>query len=137
MERPITGLKIALAEDDLNLQKTYVAMLQRLGHVVICAASNGAELLERCRDQQLDVVLLDLEMPVLDGLSAAEDVSSQGVPVVLVSGHQDAAQVVLESEPIAARVLKPVTIDELQRALELAIASKGGSSSKSPSDEKA
>ncbi len=123
-EKPSTSLCIALAEDDANLRKTYVAMLKRLGHAVPCAAANGVELLETYQEHEIDLVLVDLEMPVLDGLVVAEEISKNGIPVVLVSGHPDAEEIVVECEPIATRVMKPVTIDELQRAIAIALTKK-------------
>jgi CheY-like chemotaxis protein len=39
-------IRIAIAEDEPDLRKTFVAQLEKLGHTVICAAANGAELLE-------------------------------------------------------------------------------------------
>jgi two-component system, response regulator PdtaR len=118
-----SGIRIAVAEDDINLRKTYVAMLQSLGHRVVCAAANGAELLERCFDQDLDLVLVDLDMPVMDGLAVAEEISKKGVPVILISGHPDVCEVVVDQEPIVTRLLKPATVYGLQRAIEEALAS--------------
>jgi DNA-binding NtrC family response regulator len=116
------ALKIAIAEDDGNLRKTYVAMVECLGHTVVFAAENGADLLEHCIGEQIDLVLADLDMPVVDGLTVAEEVSKKNIPVILVSGHPDVEEVVIEREPIATRMVKPVTIGGLQRAIEQAVA---------------
>jgi DNA-binding NtrC family response regulator len=116
------ALKIAIAEDDENLRKTYVAMVECLGHTVVFAAENGAQLLEHCTGEQIDLVLADLDMPVVDGLTVAEEVSKKKIPVILVSGHPDLEEVVVEREPIATRIVKPVTIGGLQTAIEQAIA---------------
>jgi FixJ family two-component response regulator len=63
-------------------------------------------------------------MPVVDGLAAAEVVAEKGIPVVLVSGHPDAKNVVVENEPVVARIVKPATVETLQRAIQVALASK-------------
>ena len=63
-------------------------------------------------------------MPVVDGLAAAEIVSERGIPVILVSGHPDARQVVVEREPVVARITKPATVEALQRAIQAALASR-------------
>jgi CheY-like chemotaxis protein len=115
------ALRIAVAEDDGNLRKTYVAMLECLGHTVVFAAENGAELLDHCIGEQIDLVLADLDMPVVDGLTVAEEISKKKIPVILVSGHPDVEEIVVEQEPIATRMVKPVTIGGLQRAIELAV----------------
>jgi hypothetical protein len=52
----------------------------------------------------------------------AEEVSKKKIPVILVSGHPDVEEVVVEREPIATRMVKPVTIGGLQRAIEQAVA---------------
>lgn len=118
--------KIALAEDDDNLRKTYVAMLNMLGYSVTVVASNGAELLELSEGQPIDLAIVDFDMPLVDGLAVAEEFSRLNIPVVLVSGHPEAEDLVVEKEPIAIRLLKPVTIGGLERAIEFALA--GGES---------
>jgi DNA-binding NtrC family response regulator len=55
----------------------------------------------------------------MDGLAAAEEVTRiKNVPVILLSGHADILSVVEENEPIALRLLKPVTLARLQEAIE-------------------
>lgn len=124
MNEDRVSLNIAVAEDDTNLRRTYVAMLECLGHTVACAACNGGELLEQCFGQKIDLVIADLDMPVVDGLAVAEEVSKRNIPVILVSGHPDVDEVVVEAEPIATRMVKPVTIGALQRAIQQAVTGK-------------
>ena len=116
------GVRIAVAEDEPDVRNTFVRMLEHLGHKVICAVANGAELLDRCSMDQVDVVFVDLDMPVMDGLATAQELSGKGIPVILVSGHPDADRVVLEHEPVAMRLSKPATLESLQSAIEQVIA---------------
>jgi DNA-binding NtrC family response regulator len=60
-------------------------------------------------------------MPVMDGLAAAEHVGLKGIPVILISGHPDADQVVVENEPVVMRIRKPVTIEALTAAIRQAL----------------
>jgi response regulator NasT len=113
-------MRIAIAEDEPDLRGILKCLLERLGHQVVCAAANGAELLSCCCNQQVDVVLMDFDMPVMDGLEAAEAVAEKGIPVILISGHPEATQVVVENEPVVARLLKPPSLESLQRAIERA-----------------
>ena len=69
----------------------------------------------------VDLVILDLDMPVMDGLTAAEELAERGIPAVLVSGHPDVQEVVLEHEPVVTRVMKPATIDKLRDAIRVAL----------------
>jgi CheY-like chemotaxis protein len=117
-------LKIAVAEDDADLRGAFVGMLEFLGNNVVCAACDGAELLEACSRLEVDLVVVDLDMPVIDGLQAAEALAEKGIPVVLISGHPDVKEVVLEHEPVVTRIVKPATIEGFRKAIIEALATK-------------
>ena len=117
-------IRIAVAEDEPDVRKTFVRLLECLGHQVVCSVSNGEELIDQCVYDEVDVAFVDLDMPVVDGLAAAEIVSDRGIPVILVSGHPDARQVVVEQEPVVARITKPASVEDLQRAIQQALASR-------------
>jgi CheY-like chemotaxis protein len=117
-------IKIVLAEDDPDQRQILVRLLEQLGYIVLCAAPNGAELLTFCEQQHADVALLDLDMPLLDGLEAAEELSKRGIPVVLISGLAESNHLVLEREPIAVRLTKPIQSAEVQDAIQIALATR-------------
>jgi response regulator NasT len=123
-EQQIVSVRIAVAEDEPDIRSTFVRLLECLGHRVVCSAANGEELIDQCLKTEVDVAFVDLDMPVVDGLAAAEVVAEKGIPVVLVSGHPDAKNVVVENEPVVARIVKPATVETLQRAIQVALASK-------------
>jgi CheY-like chemotaxis protein len=112
-----TGVRIGVADDRVDQLRVLKALLTALGHQVVCAAENGAELVNHCRGKEVDLVIVDLEMPVVDGLEAAELLAERGIPAILLSGHPDATEVNLEHEPVAARLMKPATVDSLQAAI--------------------
>jgi two-component system, response regulator PdtaR len=120
-------VRIAVAEDEPDVRKTFVRLLECLGHKVVCAVANGEELIDQCKSVEVDIAFVDLDMPVVDGLAAAEAVSERGIPVILVSGHPDARQVVVEEEPVVARITKPASVDALKRAIEKALAARARS----------
>jgi two-component system, response regulator PdtaR len=120
----IAQVRIAVAEDEPDVRKTFVRLLECLGHKVVCSAANGEELIDQCAHEDVDIAFVDLDMPVVDGLAAAEIVSERGIPVILVSGHPDARQVVVEEEPVVARITKPASIEALQRAIKQALAAR-------------
>ncbi|MCS7471523.1 response regulator [Stieleria sp. ICT_E10.1] len=66
---PSTGLKILLAEDGLVNQRVAVGLLQMRGHFVTIA-NNGKEAVDAVRNERYDVVLMDVQMPEMDGLEA-------------------------------------------------------------------
>ena len=120
----LPSVRIAVAEDEPDVRKTFVRLLECLGHKVVCSVGNGEELIDQCTFDDVDIAFVDLDMPVVDGLAAAEIVSERGIPVILVSGHPDARQVVVEQEPVVARITKPATVDALKRAIQTALASR-------------
>jgi CheY-like chemotaxis protein len=117
-------LRVALADDVPSTRKMMVRLHEQLGHNVICAASNGAELVDQCASRQIDVVFTDLYMPVMDGLAAAGELAVQGIPVILISGHPDAEQLVLEHEPVAAILSQPASMNMLQTAIDRVVADR-------------
>jgi response regulator NasT len=120
----LLSVRIALAEDEPDIRKMFVRLLEHLGHEVIFAVANGAELLDQSLDDRVDVVFVDLDMPVMDGLAAAEEVERKGIPVILVSGHPDSESVVLEQEPVVTRITKPATLESVQQAIVQALATR-------------
>jgi CheY-like chemotaxis protein len=120
-QKQAVSVRIAVAEDEPDIRTTFVRLLELMGHEVVFSVSNGAELLEQMLDGQVDVVFVDLDMPVMDGLAAAEEVERKGIPVILVSGHPDSESVVLDHEPVVARISKPASLESVQRAIEKAV----------------
>lgn len=122
-----TGIKIGVADDRVDQLLALKALLTALGHHVVCLAENGAELIDHCRGQDVDLVIVDLEMPKIDGLEAAELLAERGIPAILLSGHPDATEVNLEHEPVAARLMKPASVDRLQATISRVLAERQSS----------
>jgi two-component system, response regulator PdtaR len=117
------SLKVSIADDEAGVRRTLERMLRALGHTVVGTAENGLQLLEQCQQQLPELAIIDLEMPVLDGLAAAEDLREiSPVPIILLSGHPDFQQVVRQREPIEVYLSKPVTLHTLQTAIDQALA---------------
>lgn len=123
--RQSTAVRIAIADDEPDVRAVFMRFLEALGHTVVLAAGDGDELVNKCAESEVDVVFVDLDMPVMDGLAAGELLAARGVPVVLVSGHPDAEEVVLEHEPFAWRIRKPATAEAVSRAIERALSWPG------------
>jgi PAS domain S-box-containing protein len=116
-------LRIILAEDNVVNQKVALKMLERLGYRADVAA-NGLEVLEALRRQPYDVVLLDVQMPEMDGFEAARRIremrNGRGAPRVIgitalaMKGDRERCLDAGMDDYIS----KPIRPEELQRALE-------------------
>ena len=85
-------LRILLAEDGPINQAVAVGLLEMRGHQVV-VADNGKEALDRLATEAFDVVLMDLEMPLMDGMEATrrirqqEQVSGEHLPIIAMTAH--------------------------------------------------
>jgi signal transduction histidine kinase/ActR/RegA family two-component response regulator len=85
-------LRILLAEDNPVNRKVVVAMLTKQAHEVVCV-ENGLAAVDACRASQFDVVLMDLQMPVMDGLNATAAIRAlerewdAHVPILALTAH--------------------------------------------------
>ena len=86
------SLHVLLAEDNLVNQKVAARMIEKLGHRVVIAR-NGREALDRLRELQFDLVLMDVQMPEMDGPSAvaaireSEQGSDRHLPIIALTAH--------------------------------------------------
>ncbi len=117
------SLTVSIADDEPLARRTLDHMLSALGHQVLVAAENGQQLLDECQRQPPELAIIDLEMPVLDGLATAEELRSiSNVPIILLSGHPDFQEVVRSHEPIEVYLSKPITLGTLDAAIQRALA---------------
>src|SRR5262245_56898715 len=90
--RPQRILRVLIAEDTPADQKVVKAILERRGHVVE-VAQNGRQAIEKHRQQSFDVILMDVQMPTMDGLQATEairqmtDQAKSSVRVIAMTAH--------------------------------------------------
>jgi CheY-like chemotaxis protein len=84
------SLRIAVAEDEPELLDDLDEMLRAMGHQVVVRAGDGRELVDRCADADVQLVVTDVLMPKLDGLEAATEICKRRpVPVIVVSAYDD------------------------------------------------
>jgi len=89
---PERALRILLAEDSLVNQKLTVAMLRKRGHDVV-VANNGREAVEAVEEQPFDLILMDVQMPEMDGydataaIRAREQALGLHTPIIALTAH--------------------------------------------------
>ena len=117
------GLRILVAEDNLINQKLATYMLTGLGHNVSLAA-NGQEALDSIRKARFDVILMDVQMPVMDGLEATrrireeEKLLNRHTPIVALTAHamKGDRERCLEAG-MDDYISKPINYNELVKAI--------------------
>jgi response regulator NasT len=116
-------LRIAVADDEPDMRDYFARILPRLGHEVVVVASNGQELVERCRSACPDLVITDVKMPDLDGIDAAARLCRERpVPVLLISAHRDPELLErAEGDHIMGYLVKPIKQADLDPAIALAL----------------
>ena len=116
-------LRILVADDESIIRLGLRTMLTALGHEVLLAA-NGRDALQIMRTARPDLALLDLQMPLTDGLEAAKVIArTRPIPIIILTAHsqedllEKAAQL-----PIQSYLVKPVNERDLAAAIEVAVA---------------
>lgn len=117
------SLRILMAEDSLTNQVLAKSLLERDGHLVT-VANNGVEAVRMSAEQEFDLILMDLEMPEQDGLSAAREIRQREesgatrVPIVAMTAHDADADVqrCLDAG-MQSHIAKPVRAEVLNALL--------------------
>jgi len=113
---------VLVAEDEALIRLDIVEMLRESGYAVVGEAGDGEEAVKLTEELKPDLVVMDIKMPVLDGISAAERiVTSRIAPVVLLTAFSQRELVERARDAGAmAYVVKPFTSADLLPALEIA-----------------
>jgi signal transduction histidine kinase len=119
------GLRVLLAEDNAVNQRLASRLIEKRGHTVVLA-SNGREALEAIEKQRFDLVVMDVEMPEVDGFEATaairrrEKESGTHIPIIAMSAHALTGD---RERCLAAGmdgyVAKPIQAKELIEAIEM------------------
>jgi DNA-binding NarL/FixJ family response regulator len=115
-------VRIVVADDQETVRKRVVATLMSRGDLEVCAeAANGKEAVEKVKELNPDLVILDITMPELNGLDAARQIRAfdPELPILILSVHKS-RQVVEEAKKIGVRgyVTKGDAIQKLLLAVD-------------------
>jgi len=114
-------VRILVAEDEALIRMDLVEMLQEAGYEVVAEATNGEEAIALATEHKPDLAILDVKMPVLDGISAAEKIISIAPVLMLTAFSQKELIDRARDAGVMANVVKPFTIGDLVPAIEIAI----------------
>ena len=120
-------IRVLVAEDDYLVEKAITHILKGIGYESIGSASNGKEAIEKTHSLRPDVILMDIRMPVIDGIEATRKIQETcPIPTVVLTAHLTDELVTKASEMgVSAYLLKPPDPDEIERAIIIAIARHG------------
>ena len=114
-------VRIVVAEDEALIRMDLVEMLAEAGYEVTAQASDGAQAIELVQEHKPDLAILDVKMPILDGISAAEEIIATCPVLMLTAFSQRELVDRARDAGVMAYVLKPFTINDLVPAIEIAI----------------
>ena len=114
-------IKILVAEDETIIRLDLVEMLTEAGYEVVAQAENGAVAIELAKQHKPDLAILDVRMPEVDGITAAEQIISIAPVLMLTAFSQRELVERARDAGVMAYVVKPFSINDLLPAIEIAI----------------
>ena len=113
--------RILVAEDETLIRMDLVEMLTVAGYSVVAEAKNGEEAISLAREHKPDLAILDVKMPILDGISAAQESISIAPVLMLTAFSQKELVDRARDAGVMAYVVKPFSINDLVPAMEIAM----------------
>jgi AmiR/NasT family two-component response regulator len=120
---PAVPLRVVIAEDEALIRMDLAEMLEEEGYDVVGQAGDGQKAIELAQELRPDLVILDVKMPILDGIAAAEQIASERIaPVVILTAFSQRDLVERARDAGAmAYLVKPFTRTDLVPAIEMAV----------------
>jgi response regulator NasT len=114
--------RIVVAEDESLIRMDIVETLKDQGFDVVGEAGDGLKAIELAKELKPDLMVMDIKMPDMDGLSAAEQIAKLRIPVVFLTAFNQQELVTRASEVGAmAFLVKPFSPEDLLPAIEVAL----------------
>jgi len=114
-------IRILVAEDETLIRLDLVEMLTEAGYEVVAQAENGAVAVDLARLHKPDLAILDVKMPEMDGITAAEQIITLAPVLMLTAFSQRDLVERARDAGVMAYVVKPFSISDLVPAIEIAI----------------
>ncbi|AIA02983.1 MULTISPECIES: ANTAR domain-containing response regulator [Streptomyces] len=119
---PLTT-RVVIAEDEALIRLDLKEMLEEEGYSVVGEAGDGQTAVELAREHRPDLVILDVKMPVLDGISAAEKIAEESIAPVLMLTAFSQRELVERARDAGAMayLVKPFSKSDVVPAIEMAV----------------
>src|SRR5215213_2535774 len=116
--------KVLIAEDEALIRLDLKEMLEEEGYTVVAEVGDGQQAVDKAQELRPDLVILDIQMPVLDGLAAAEQIASARIAPVIVLTAFSQRELVERARDAGAMayLVKPFSKNDLVPAIEVALA---------------
>lgn len=117
------GQRVLLAEDEALIRLDLAEMLTEAGYDVVGQASNGEEAVSLADELRPDLIIMDVKMPIMDGLTAAETIGEQRIcPVIMLTAFSQKELVERARDAgVMAYIVKPFTVSDVTPAIEVAL----------------
>ncbi|MGC8765845.1 MAG: response regulator transcription factor [Brevinematia bacterium] len=113
---------LVIADDSLIMRKTLKILIEKLGHQVIGEATDGRDACEKYGLLKPDGVIMDIEMPNMNGIEAIKRINSEGknARILVISNHNE-KDLIMEALKNGAKyyILKPISQDSLKKGLDI------------------
>ena len=115
-------MRVLIADDDPIIRLDLKQMLENLGYEVVGEAGDGQQAVDQARETKPDICILDVKMPVMDGIDAVTQITEDDIaPTILLTAYSDKELVDrAKSAGVFAYLVKPFKPSDLPPAIEVA-----------------
>jgi response regulator NasT len=118
------SVRVVLADDESIIRMDLKEMLSSLGYVVVGEAGDGLSAVNRARELRPDLVIMDIQMPEMDGIDAARALTEENIaPVLLLTAYSQHDLIERAKQAgVVGYIVKPFRESDLAPAIEVALA---------------
>ena len=119
--------RVVIAEDEVLIRMDLAEMLSEEGYDVVGQAGDGEQAVAMALDLRPDIVIMDVKMPVMDGITAAEQIGKERIcPVVMLTAFSQTELVERARDAgVMAYIVKPFTAGDVTPAIDIALSRWG------------